>query len=131
MVLKWVTWSVVVHILSIACLMYVPGVRNVLNIAGLVSNTSFVDKDYDRTEIGDDVQFVQLAGEKFRYPDGYWALDGQPGMVTASRSRAPPPSQIIVQQSQPAAPVPAPTPALPEPTATPTPLVVQQHRQVP
>jgi hypothetical protein len=122
LVLKWVTWSMVVHILSIACLMYVPGVRNVLSIAGLVSNTRFVDKDYDRTEIGDDVQFVQLAGEKFRYPDGYWALDGQPGMVMPPPPA--PPSQIIVQQPQPAGPVQAPTPALPEPTATPTPLVI-------
>ena len=120
LVLKWVSWSVAVHILMIACLMYVPGVRNVLNIAGIVSNTRFVDKDYDRTEIGDDVQFVQLSGDKFRYPDGYWALDGQPGMVMPPLP-PPPPSQIIVQQSQPAGPVPAPTPPLPEPSSTPTP----------
>jgi hypothetical protein len=106
--------------------MYVPGVRNVLSIAGLVSNTRFVDKDYDRTEIGDDVQFVQLSGEKFRYPDGYWAIDGQPGMVMPPLPPPPPPSQIIVQQPQPAGPVPAPTPPLPEPTATPTPLVVAE-----
>jgi hypothetical protein len=120
LVLKLVAWSVLVHILSIACLMYIPGVRNVLNIAGLIADTSFVDKDYERTVIGDDVQFVQLTGEKFRYPDGYWALEGQPGVVMPPPP--PPPSQIIVQ-SQPAGPVQAPTPPLPEPSATPTPLV--------
>ena len=119
LVLKLVAWSVLIHILSIACLMSVPGVRNFLSITWLVADTSFVDKDYERTEIGDDVQFVQLTGEKFRYPDGYWALEGQPGVVMPPPV-APPP-QIIVQ-SQPAGPVQAPTPPLPEPVATPTPL---------
>jgi hypothetical protein len=122
LVLKLIAWSVLVHVLSIACLLYVPGVRNVLSIAGLVADTRFVNKDYERTEIGDEVQFVQLAGEKFRYPDGYWALEGQPGVVMPPP--APPPSQIIVQQSQPAGPVQAPTPPLPEPSATPTPLPI-------
>jgi hypothetical protein len=122
LVLKLIAWSVLVHVLSIACLLYVPGVRNVLSIAGLVADTRFVNKDYERTEIGDEVQFVQLAGEKFRYPAGYWALEGQPGVVMPPP--APPPSQIIVQQSQPAGPVQAPTPPLPEPSATPTPLPI-------
>ena len=39
------------------------------------SHTKFVDKDYRATQIGDDVQIVKL--EKFRYPDGYFALGAQ------------------------------------------------------
>ncbi len=121
-VMKLVAWSVLVHVLSIAILMHVPAVRNVLSIAGLVADTTFVDKDYERTQIGDDVQFVQLSNAKFRYPDGYWAMDGQPGLVMPPPVLPPPPSQIIVQ-SQPTGPVQAPTPALPVASATPAPLV--------
>lgn len=123
-VLKLVAWSVLVHVLSIAILMHVPGVRNVLSIAGLVADTRFVDKDYERTEIGDDVQFVQLSAEKFRYPDGYWALEGQPGALMPLPPAPPPPSEIIVQQSQFPEPVQAPTPTLPEASASPTPLAI-------
>ncbi len=121
LVLKLVAWSVMIHVLSIACLWYVPGVRDFLSIVGLVKDTTFVDKPYDRTEIGDDVQFVQIRDSKFRYPDGYWALEGQPGVPVAALPPAPPPSQIIVQ-TQPPAPAQAPAPPLPEPSATPTPL---------
>jgi hypothetical protein len=121
-VLKLVAWSVGIHVLSIACLMYVPGVRNFLSVAGLVANTSFVDRPYDQTAIGDDVQFVQLAGDKFHYPEGYWALEGQSGTITPPAPPPPPPQEMIVQ-SQPVVPFEAPSPpVLPEATATATPL---------
>lgn len=118
-VLKLLGGSVLVHFLLIVSLLYVPGIKDVFNIAGLLSDTKFVDKDYERTVIGEDVQFVQLAGAKFRYPDGYWALEGQPGVLPAE---AFPPSQIIVQPPQPSGPVQAPPPPLPEPSVAPTPV---------
>lgn len=117
-VLRLLGGSVLVHFLLIACLLYVPGLRDAFNIAGLLSNTKFVDKDYQRTVIGDEVQFVQLAGDKFRYPDGYWALEGQPGAIIPP---ALPPSQIFVQP-QPSGPVQAPPPPLPETSVAPTPV---------
>ena len=77
LVSQLVAGSLALHVLLIACALYVPGVRDAFNLAALIADTNFVDKDYVRTEIGDDVQLVQLTSEKFRYPDGYWAPEGQ------------------------------------------------------
>jgi hypothetical protein len=68
--------SLVLHLVFLFVVMYVPVFRDTLNIAALVAGTKFVDKDYQATQIADDVQLVQLS-QKFRYPDGYFAPDGQ------------------------------------------------------
>jgi len=65
--------SIALHLAAIACLIFVPPVREAFNIAALFSNTSFVDRPYEKTEIGGDVEIVQLA--KFHYPEGYFAMD--------------------------------------------------------
>ena len=36
----------------------------------LIADTRFVDKAYEKTQIGDDVQLVELASDKFHYPEG-------------------------------------------------------------
>jgi len=69
--------SLVVHLVFVWLVIYVPAFRDTLNIAALIANTKFVEKDYVGTEIGGDVEIVQLANEKFRYPDGYFALEAQ------------------------------------------------------
>ncbi len=117
MVVKLLASSVAFHFVLIVSLLYVPGVRDVFNIASLLSDTTFVDRDYDRTVIGDDVQFVQLAGEKFRYPDGYWALDGQTGAMPPMF----PPADVIIPP-QPSTPAQFPPTAFPEPSVAPTPV---------
>ncbi len=110
--------SLAFHLLVVAGVLYVPGVRDAFNIAALLSDTTFVDKAYEKTEIGDDVQIVELSSNKFRYPDGYFASESQPGMV-------PPPAPMVfvppapVMNSQPTPP--PPTLPSPEPTATPLP----------
>lgn len=121
LVLKLIGGSFVAHLLAIACVAYVPGLRDAFNIAVLVGDATFVDKAYDRTEISDDVQMVELM-PKFRYPDGYWALEGQ---ALAEPSPALSATQIIAQtnpgysgptyQAQPpptldVSPVPSPSP---------------------
>jgi hypothetical protein len=77
---KVLTWlvgaSVVLHLVFVWMVIYVPMVRDTLNIAALVANTKFVNKAYNRTEIRDDVQMVQLS-DKFHYPEGYFALQAQ------------------------------------------------------
>jgi hypothetical protein len=64
------------HLLFIASVLYIPGVRDAFNLASLIADTKFVDKAYNKTEIGDDVQLVELTGEKFHYPEGYFAPEG-------------------------------------------------------
>jgi hypothetical protein len=65
--------SLIVHAALLWLVLYVPAFRDTLNIAAMIANTRFVDQDYIATQIGDDVQIVQL--EKFRYPDGYFAVE--------------------------------------------------------
>ena len=120
MVIKLLASSVVAHLVLIICMLYVPGVRDIFNIAGLLTDTNFVDRDYERTVIGDDVQFVTLSGEKFRYPDGYWALEGQPGAILAPPPIFPPTEFPISPQTT--GPDPAPSPFFPELSTSPTPV---------
>jgi len=125
-VLRLLGVSVAVHLLLIVCVLYIPGVRDAFNIATLIADTSFVDKPYAKTEIGDDVQLVQLSRNRFRYPDGYFAIAA--GLM-------PPPAPIVAppvfttaapaMQSAPpplALPSPSPTaPPLPSPVTTQSP----------
>ena len=119
---KLLVGSVGLHLLLLSCVVFIPGVRQAFNLASLIADTSFVDKDYERTQIGDDVQLVGLSREKFRYPDGYFAPEGQ----TAVMPPLPPittPS-FIAQAAPPVVqpelgPSPSPSPAV---TASATPI---------
>ena len=75
--LRLIGASLVLHLVFVAVMIYVPAVRDTLNIAALIASTKFVDKDYVGTQIGGEVELVQLTNEKFRYPDGYFALEAQ------------------------------------------------------
>jgi hypothetical protein len=122
-VLMWLTGaSVVLHLVCMALVVYVPALREGLNIGALIANTKFVDKAYDPTQIGDEVQLVQLS-DKFRYPDGYFALDAQiqgnlPPQIAAKDPFAP---KIISQASKESHvdPEASPSPS-PEASASPT-----------
>lgn len=122
---KLVGASLVLHLVFVWLVVYVPAFRDTLNIAALIANTKFVDKDYEATRIGDDVQIVQLS-EKFRYPDGYFALESQfaaglPGQTPTPDPFAP---RIISQASKEsnvdpeASPSPSPAPSA-SPSASP------------
>jgi hypothetical protein len=113
---KLIGGSVGIHLLALVCLLYIPGLRDAFNIAVLLADTSFVDKPYDQTVIGEDIQMVEIAGDKFRYPDGYWAAENQP--VDGIQPAVPEPS--LVAQAPPmgpwfsgsSQPTPSPTPDL-------------------
>jgi hypothetical protein len=123
---KILTWligaSVVLHLVCMALVVYVPALRDGLNIGALIANSRFVDKPYEATRIGDDVQMVQLS-DKFRYPDGYFALEAQiegslPPQVAANDPFAP---KIISQASKESkvAPEASPSPS-PEASVSPS-----------
>jgi len=97
---KLVGASLVLHLVFVWLVVYVPAFRDTLNIAALIANTKFVERDYTATHIGDDVQMVQLS-EKFRYPEGYFADQlaavQVPGQTAAADPFAP---KIISQASK-------------------------------
>jgi len=118
---KLLVGSLVLHVCIAASVLYVPGLRSAFNLASLIADSRFVDKPYEKTQIGDDVQLVELANNKFRYPDGYFAPEGQMPVE-------PPPVPVapaFIAQSQPPAVMPelAPSPS-PSPTvmASPSPI---------
>lgn len=116
LILRLLGSSLAAHLLVVIFVLYVPGVRAAFNIASLVAGTTFVDKPYSRTEIGDEVQLVELANDKFHYPEGYFALESQ---WSTTPTPAPIGAQIIAQ-AQPSKPFvlePSPSPS-PSPSAT-------------
>ena len=121
---KILTWligaSVALHLVCMALVVYVPALRDGLNIGALIANSRFVDKPYEATQIGNGVQIVQLS-EKFRYPDGYFALEAQiegnlPPQVAAHDPFAP---KIISQASKESKVAPEASPS-PSPAASPS-----------
>ena len=113
--LKLVGASLVLHLALVWLVTYVPAFRDTLNIAALIASTKFVEKDYVGTEIGGDVQLVELTNEKFRYPDGYFALeaqiDGKLPPQTAPGSAADPFAPKIISQWNPKTPDPEASPS--------------------
>ena len=87
--------SLVLHLALVWLVIYVPAVRDTVNIAALIASTRFVDEDYVATQIGDDVQLVEI--EKFRYPEGYWAVEGQAGSGLVATANDPFAPKIISQ----------------------------------
>lgn len=115
--------SVIVHLALLWLVIYVPAVRDTVNLAALIANTRFVDEEYQSTQIGDDVRFVQLT-EKFRYPDGYFATEGQFANETSGQGSASDPfaPKIISMAGSERDVDPEPSPS-PSPEVSPSPAV--------
>ena len=117
---KLLAASLAMHVSLAACVLYIPGLRTAFNVASLIADTRFVDKAYERTQIGDEVQLVELPRDKFRYPDGYFAPEGQIPVAPTPLPEQP----SFIAQAQPPAVMPelqvspSPTPSL---IASPTP----------
>ena len=101
-VTKLLVASLVLHLAFVWAVIYIPVFRDTLNIASLIANTKFVDKDYEATQIRDDVQLVQIS-DKFHYPEGYFTFEQQlasgqiPGQTAVADPFAP---KIISQWSK-------------------------------
>ncbi|MDQ3665200.1 MAG: hypothetical protein M3410_01155 [Acidobacteriota bacterium] len=94
------------HAALLTSLLYVPGFRDAFNIAELLANTGYVDRAYTKTEVGEDVQVLALAPDKFRYPPGYFATEEQ---LRALAQPAPSVPQMIFTPN-PVTEIPMPTP---------------------
>jgi hypothetical protein len=111
--------SIILHLALSATVIYVPTFRDAFNIAVLARQADYVDRAYKKTLVGEDVQLVEV-GQKFRYPDGYFATDF--GTVVAAPTPDPMAPKIISTFTPPKPettpspiPSPAPSPATPLP----------------
>ena len=116
--LRLVGCSFALHVLFVLLVLYVPGVRNALNIGYMLSSAGYVDKAYNKTSIEDRATVIDLANEKFQYPEGYFATtapqpDPLAAQVIEQANAAPPPQMPKI--------IPTPTP-LPSPPPSPSPL---------
>jgi len=111
--------SLVLHLVFVWMVIYVPAFRDTLNIAALIASTKFVDKDYKATQIGDEVQMVQLS-DKFHYPEGYFAQQLAAGQVLPGQAPVVDPfaPKIISQASKESKVDPEKSPS-PSPSASP------------
>jgi len=98
------------HLVLLALVIFIPPVRNALNLAVMFSGGDLVDRPYNQTEIGDDLGDVyEITSEKFRYPDGYFAMDQQ-GMPPQQFPITAPFTPPVFSPAQSATPPPTPTP---------------------
>ena len=116
--------SLVLHLVFVWMVIYVPAVRDTLNIAALIARTKFVEKDYEATQIGDDVQMVQLS-DKFHYPEGYFAQQLAAGQIPGQAAAVDPFAPKIISQASKESHVdpeasPSPSPSA-SPVASPSP----------
>ncbi|HVG39292.1 MAG TPA: hypothetical protein VM870_08395 [Pyrinomonadaceae bacterium] len=118
--------SLVLHGLVVASVIYVPAVREVLNLAHMFSESEYVDGDYAKIAIGERAQMISLSGDGFQYPPGYFSKE-KPQAVVAT------PAVVKVVERRPAVkpkPTPLPTP-VPTPIPTPAPLVASNPPATP
>jgi hypothetical protein len=114
-----VTGSVVVHLLFVTIVLYVPAFREAFNIASLLTGTDYVDRDYKKTVIRDDVTMLDMR-EKFEYPPGYFQMNTPQALAPVVIPPAPPPAPLPPVAMTRPNPVPQPTPvATPTPGASP------------
>src|SRR5258707_12928974 len=77
------------HLVLLACIILIPPVRNAFSLAVLFSGGGFVDRPYNKTEIGDGDIYETI--EKFHYPAGYFLIDQQGLPIHQFPSGMPPP----------------------------------------
>jgi len=116
--------SIVFHLLVAVAVVYIPGLRDALYIASLYSGAGYVSRDYRKTMIGERATIIDLAHDRFEYPEGYFAMmNGE--MIPPATSVVPPapvPDVQIVSMAQPEQRTPrVRTPWVGRPQASPTP----------
>src|ERR1043166_9224947 len=112
------TWLVagsgVWHLVLVALILLIPPVRDAFSITAMFRDAGFVDRPYTKSEI-DDADIIDFSGEKFHYPEGYFAMDQQ-GIQPL------PDFPVTPQFARTSISEPSPSPTV-SPTPTPTPAV--------
>ncbi len=132
--------SIIFHLIVALVVLYVPALRDALYIASLYGNADYVSRDYKKTVIGERATVIDLANDRFEYPEGYFAMVNGEMITPATSIVAPPPvpDVQIVSMAQPvqrqprvrrnlvntqAQPSPSASPAVAAASPSPSPLV--------
>lgn len=101
--------SIVLHAAAIAGAIFIPAVRDMLDVVRLAAGAEYVDEDYDPTIIGERAELITISPDgKLHYPSGYFGVKK-------------PAAPIVVAEARPTPmPTPKPTPK-PKPSPTPSP----------
>lgn len=137
--LKLTVASLLFHLIILVSVLYVPALRDAFNIASLIAGTTIVDKSYAPTQIGDQVELLQLTTEKFHYPAGYFSVASGESLPQPAVAQADPFAPKIISMAQPevtkrakSLPSPSPVPTAassPNPVASASPPVTIAQEQ--
>jgi hypothetical protein len=104
--------SIILHAIIVACVVFIPPVREALSIAAMFSGAGLVDRPYSKTQIENEGDILELTTDKFHYPEGYFAMD-QPGAMPTPQFPSPEvftPKRVPLAQLEAPSPTPAPSP---------------------
>jgi hypothetical protein len=122
--------SIVWHLFAMFVIVMVPQVRNTLAIATIFSDSSFVDRPYDKTEIENLGEITELTTEKLYYPEGYFQVaNGE--MPFPEPSPTPPMMASVPFTPVPMSPTQLDPVAMPSPSATASPLAASNATPTP
>jgi hypothetical protein len=119
---RWLGGSIVAHAVLLACLVYVPALRDTFTLANELSGFRVVSKDYQKTQVQERAVLINLAAQKLYYPVGYLDAAAQPPapspddpkfVATVNPTPEPTPKPVKIKPS----PSPTATPAAAEETA--------------
>ncbi len=117
--------SIVLHVVLAAGIFFIPPVRDALAVAVMFRGAGFVDRPYNKTQIENEGDIMEITTAQFRYPDGYFATDA-PAMPSPLPPIAFPPQSFHPSQVETPSPAPSASPVASPSTAiaakaTPTP----------
>jgi hypothetical protein len=109
--------SCALHLVLVACVLYIPGLRSAFSLVGDFRGAGMVSEDYRLAQVGERAQIIEFPHERFQYPEGYFSNGEQPPQLAQDGGPAP----VIVQQYTPPPPVRLPRYRAPRARALPTP----------
>jgi hypothetical protein len=110
---RWLGGSIIAHAVLLACMVYVPALRDTFTLANELSGFRVVSKDYEKTQVQERAVLINLAAQKLYYPAGYLDAAAQP--------TAPSPDDPKFIATVNPTPIPTPRPVRIKPTPTPAP----------
>lgn len=107
--------SLALHAAVLGTVLYVPAVRDMLNLVNVLAGADYVDEEYGRIAIGERAQIVSAGDGQFQYPSGYFskanpAQLAEPQLIKASEASRPVPRRPKPIVKPTPAPTPQPTP---------------------